>query len=159
MPRFLSRGHSPAVTDISRINIVENGKKNAGCGSRRQDLVPRPLSAPAKHSSCQSIAVRLILGEEGIGLRSAGRFDEGLLVSGPARYDILPVSRSLVPSSNSGARVLVPGKTSQRESRAHRPSSTSARISAATSRRNQRARRDAEKDKEKSCSFLFRALL
>jgi len=70
MPRFLSRGFPPAVTDISRINIIENGKKYAGCGSRRDRILflreaPR-LSASAKHSSCQNITVHLIFGEEGI---------------------------------------------------------------------------------------------
>lgn len=65
---------------------------------------------------------------EGNRARSAGRFDERLLVSDPALRATSYSSRSFVPSSKSGACIL--GKTSQREPRATlRPSSTSVRIS------------------------------
>lgn len=98
---------SRRVTDISRINIVENGKKCAGYSSRRDRTLflrktPR-LSASAKHSSCQNIAVHLIFGEEGIGRGQRGASTRGywFLVRSCPRQ-----TRELVCSS-SGRRLNV----------------------------------------------------
>lgn len=108
----LAQSLSPAATVISRINIVENGKKSAGCGSAEEEAGPRSREDPSRHQ--QSIPhVRTSpwsnprRGESRE--RSAGRFDEGLLVSGPVLYTTRTSypSRSSVPSSNSGARELV----------------------------------------------------
>jgi len=109
MPRFL---FSPAVTDISRINIIENGKKSAGYGSRRQG--PHSLSASAKHSSCQNIAVRLILGAEELDEVSGALRREATGFWSRASCTSYP-DRLSVPSSNSGAHTFVLGTTSQHE--------------------------------------------
>lgn len=145
MPRFLLRGFSPAVTDISRINIVENGKKSAGCGSRRQGPRSR-LSASAKHSSCQSIAVRLILGAEGVGRGQRGASTRGYWFLAPCFMHLPSGPFALVKLGSSCAR-----PRDDVSAWTPCPSSTSARISAATSRVERRARRAAERMRGLTC--------
>lgn len=148
MPRFLLRSFSPAVTDISRINIVENGKKSAGCGSRRQGPRSR-LSASAKHSSCQNIAVLLILDAKGVGRGQRGASTRGYWFLAP-RFEYLLSGlflRALVKLGSSCAR---PHDVS---AWTLCPSSTSARISAVTSRVEGRTRRVTER-KRRPTFFL-----
>lgn len=130
MPRFLLRGFSPAVTDISRINIIENGKKSAGYGSRRQGPRSR-LSASAKHSSCQNIAVHLILGTEGVGRGQRDASTRGYWFLAPHFVHLQsgPFVRALVKLGSSCAR-----PRDDVSAWTPCPSSTSARISAVTSR-------------------------
>lgn len=140
MPRFLLRSFSPAVTDISRINIVENGKKSAGCGSRRQGPRTR-LSASAKHSSCQNIAMHLILGAEGVGRGQRGASTRSYWFLAPHFVHLLsgPFVHALVKLGSSCAR-----PRDDVSAWTPCPSSTSARISAVTSRLEGRARRATE---------------
>ncbi|KYN39805.1 hypothetical protein ALC56_05792 [Trachymyrmex septentrionalis] len=76
-------------------------KGGAGCGSRRQGPRSR-LSALAKHSSCQNIAVPLILDAKGVGQGQRGASTRGywFLASCPRQ------TRELVRSS-SGRRLSV----------------------------------------------------
>ena len=77
MPRFLLRGASLPPWQIYReLTSSKMEKGGAGCGSRRQGPHSR-LSALAKHSSCQSIAMLLILDAKGVGRGQRGASTRG----------------------------------------------------------------------------------
>lgn len=113
MPRFLSHSLSPVATVISRINIAENGKKNAGCGSGGGGAGPRSSEDPSRLR--QSIphvrtSPRSNPRRRGSRERSAGSFDEGLLVSGLVLCTTWRPPIRIVrpcPRQNSGVRELV----------------------------------------------------
>jgi len=89
-------------------------KGGAGCGSRRQGPHSR-FSALAKHSSCQNIAVLLILDAKGVGRGQRGASTRGYWFLAPRFVHLLKLrtisscprqTRELVHSS-SGRRLSV----------------------------------------------------